>query len=599
MSPIFLRHIGLAFVILAATTPLWVQAQTIDESNRSYYYDRVDADFDIKTNSTVVTTEKITFDFSGTYHSAWRDINLNKITAITDIIVLDGETLLPLKYSQKQLDKLDAKSWGYYTSWRENGKQNIEWYYNLSNTKHTWILRYTLHGAITFGREQDRFYWNVFTDYSEPVINASVTVHLPDSFTNEQIVAVAYTTPNHRLAGTYSADTRASQFTADNFAPQDDFTIDVGWPAGTVSQQAFWRDWLGFFWGYLAALIITLLTVSILALRWYLTEKKPIGRGTIIPQYEPPQMLKPAMAEIICKEQLSDSGLSATVIDLAIRGYIKIEEDFGNSWLEKMGGKHYKLIKQKDYQNDTELEDYEKLYLAILFNSKDIFSTREVKRWSNSRKQDLFISIQQLKKSILIDTEIDTNAFATKPTKETKAYVIGLFVVIAFIVLAISLLPAWNVKLMQYFIAGDSVIVASIIIWLFFRYEARLSEQGRILKEDWLGFKMYLETAERYRLQNLTPETFERFLPYAMIFGIEKKWANAFKNMALPPPNWYTGAAGLNAVGSGTAGNFSASAFSASFSSSFTSVFSNSGGGGGAGGGGAGGGGGGGGGGAG
>lgn len=69
----------------------------------------------------------------------------------------------------------------------------------------------------------------------------------------------------------------------------------------------------------------------------------------------------------------------------------------------------------------------------------------------------------------------------------------------------------------------------------FVLYEARLSKEGRILKEDWLGFKLYLETAEKGRMQNLTPETFEKFLPYAIVFGVENKWMKAFNVVRITP----------------------------------------------------------------
>ena len=99
-------------------------------------------------------------------------------------------------------------------------------------------------------------------------------------------------------------------------------------------------------------------------------------------------------------------------------------------------------------------------------------------------------------------------------------------------------------------------------------------------------------------MQNLKPEFFEKYLPYAMIFGVEKKWAKAFEAMHMPSPSWYAGSAHVGAGFSlNSASSFSPLAFSNSFSSSFTSAFSSSGaggasgGGGGAGGGGGGGGG--------
>jgi hypothetical protein len=129
-------------------------------------------------------------------------------------------------------------------------------------------------------------------------------------------------------------------------------------------------------------------------------------------------------------------------------------------------------------------------------------------------------------------------------------------------------------------------------------FNPRLSQRGFLLRDDWRGFVLYLKTAEQLRLQNLTPDLFEKYLPYAMVFKLEKQWARAFESMNMAAPTWYAGAYVASASSSSPSNaGFSPSAFSASFSSSFTSAFSSSGasgasgGGGGAGGGGGGGGG--------
>ena len=51
------------------------------------------------------------------------------------------------------------------------------------------------------------------------------------------------------------------------------------------------------------------------------------GKGTIIAEYEPPHNLPPAMAELIVTERSTDRAWSATIVDLAVRGYVKIEEE--------------------------------------------------------------------------------------------------------------------------------------------------------------------------------------------------------------------------------------------------------------------------------
>ena len=38
-----------------------------------------------------------------------------------------------------------------------------------------------------------------------------------------------------------------------------------------------------------------------------------------------------------------------------------------------------------------------------------------------------------------------------------------------------------------------------------------------------------------------TPDMFERFLPFAMAFGVERNWAKAFEGIYTSQPDWYVG----------------------------------------------------------
>ena len=120
------------------------------------------------------------------------------------------------------------------------------------------------------------------------------------------------------------------------------------------------------------------------------------------------------------------------------------------------------------------------------------------------------------------------------------------------------------------------------------------------------GFRMYLDTAEKDRLDRmrsprLTPEVFETFLSYAFALGVENNWCYRFAK-ELPDelaaggeyrPAWYvgkrSGLAAISHLGSGFGSHFSAAISSASSppgSSSGSGGGGSSGGGGGGGGGG-------------
>src|SRR5438045_6533251 len=87
-----------------------------------------------------------------------------------------------------------------------------------------------------------------------------------------------------------------------------------------------------------------------------------------------------------------------------------------------------------------------------------------------------------------------------------------------------------------------------------------------------------------------SPELFEKYLPYAMAFGVEEQWARAFKDIYKEPPQWYSGGTGpFNALNFSQSiskmSNAAASSMSSSPSSSGSGGGGSSGGGSGGGGG--------------
>jgi uncharacterized membrane protein len=118
--------------------------------------------------------------------------------------------------------------------------------------------------------------------------------------------------------------------------------------------------------------------------------------------------------------------------------------------------------------------------------------------------------------------------------------------------------------------------------------------KGVATKEYILGLKLYLQIAEKDRLQfnnapEKKPEIFEKLLPYAMVLGVDEAWAKEFEGIYTVPPQWYEGYHG--GAFSAIAFNHSLSSFNSMASSSMGSAPGGSGGGGFSGGGGGGGGG--------
>ncbi|MCK5475153.1 MAG: DUF2207 domain-containing protein [Candidatus Pacebacteria bacterium] len=605
-----------------------------------YHYKDFEVDIKINEDSTFDVTEKQTYYLNGSFGFFNRDISLYKIDAITDIEVFDGDNNRILK------NELEIKS--------VIGKKHIQWNFPrrfFLKEEKSWTVKYKVHGGINFLKDYDEIYWNAIPpNRTVSVENVKVIVNLPNDEKFRSDLIKLYSEQVLPKSYYFKYDNKQAVFEGKDLRSNTNFTIAVGFPKGIVSQIAYGKDFLMIYYGYILSVIIFLSCLITGSVYWYKTERSREGKRAIIPQYEPPQNLRPAMAEIIVKEKLTNKGLAATIIDLAVRGYVRIEEDpkkgfskafhylmkvivvgllligimipiqvlfrdASSPWhlkvifllifivflvklkREKQSGcVDYRVIKIEHidhYENDSGLEDYEKKYLNALFGCKNYFSTKEIKKDPN-QSRSLFKKIKEVKDKIYEETELDTGAFEIGLTMEKNKKIIWAILIFATF-FSFQIFFA-SIGINQFFISALIIIVSVIGLYAFIKYEARLSDSGIKLKEDWLGFKMYLKTAERYRMQDLKPEFFEKYLPYAMIFGVEKKWAKTFESMHVSSPSWYVGSA---TAGSslGSASSFSPTSFSNSFSSSFASAFSSSGasgasgGGGGAGGGGGGGGG--------
>jgi hypothetical protein len=302
------------------------------QDGRSYFYESISQKFTVNKDTTVDVEETQVYNFQGEYHKGWRSILLKDVSNITDITILDGETFYPLQYTPVSLEKTNPESWGKYTYRRNNGNLEIEWYYDARDTTKTWILKYKLTGALSFLKEKDELYWNLFTDYDVPVRYVSARVILPSPVSSiSQLSASIYTSqaenPQYLIA-----DNQTFDFSVLGVSPKGIVTIAAGWPRGIVDRNQFWITFFKSHYVLLGSVLIILLTIIFLATYWYFTERYRKGRGTIIPQYEPPVMtsgarIPPAMAEVLVREGVYPKSWSATVVDLAVRGYLKISED--------------------------------------------------------------------------------------------------------------------------------------------------------------------------------------------------------------------------------------------------------------------------------
>lgn len=640
MKTFFSYLLLLAVGVLCATTPAHAN---------SYRYESIDADITIHPDATFTVRETQTYRFDGEFHKGWREIPLRGVSAITDIVVYDYATGLPLAYTPVQLEKTDPASWGKYTYRIQGGQAEIEWYYTAQNEQKTWVLEYTVIGGISFLKEIDELYWNIFTDYAVPVERSFVTLKPPAGVSTSELLIEEYLEGGATSSSSIRED-GVGTAEAYEMQPGAKFTVAFGFPRGAIDRGAFWQYLLQEYFPYLLAVLLWAGAILFSIGYWYYGERHNTGRGTIVAEYEPPDGLPPAVGECILKEKKTKKTWPATLVDLAVRGFVRFEEEKPQSkfrdfivmavfvgvivWqftavLVTMPSliafvfstlvffflfsilytillseeKEYRIVRIPSADTAT-LRPFEKKLLDILFLSEveennvselakiglqkhthvtaladaiidqgNVFSTRAMKMAPDSIKMKMAKSFKNLEKEFY--TEIASYGFHTGSLHTEK---------IAKVLLVVCIVGMFGLSLfLSTFISHWSVVVSSLVgsvalVVYMVRYEVKLTKSGEVEKERWLGFKEFLYRTERYRVQELTPDTFQKYLPYAMVFGIEKKWAKRFEHIATSAPQWYkaSGSMGASGTPSGMASNFSAGAFSASLSSSFASAFSTS-----------------------
>lgn len=396
----------------------------------------------------------------------------------------------------------------------------------------------------------------------------------------------------------------------------------LAFKAENNTQLAYWLDFFSIDNSILLSILIIAGSVCFGILYWIFTEKLRLKRRKIAIQYKPPQNLRPAMAEIIAMGELTRKGVAATIIDMAVRGQIKIKESrfkgtflgrilipiliilpaiyaftvlpllylavFLIGWIviplwalrleyvrEIIRGTiiRYRFTPLKK-RND--LEEFEKDYLKFINLEED--APDEV-------LMSFLKKMAVAKKNIFHETRARTNAFKKIPL----LFEFDFWLFLTFMILSGILLINFDspTALTSLLLVISTTVACILWLVLFLKRRLRLSEEGEVLKEKLLGFKMYLETIEKHRLQKLTPGLFEKYLPYALVFGIEKKWAKTFEPLHLSTPPWYSsstfsysqyhGEEEIFYTGKGNIASpaaFSTLVFSANLSSSFANSLS-------------------------
>lgn len=506
---------------------------------------------------------------------------------------------------------------------------------------HTYTISYTTNRQLGFFADHDELFWNVTgLGWDFPIDKASASVHLPSRIPPADVKLSGYTGPAGSFAHdlTTSSDGSSYSFsTLEPLPPHQGLTILLSWPKDYIAPPTFAQS-AEFFFRDNAALW-PLVIGSLVLLLYYLVAWSAVGRdpspGVIMPLYSPPSDLSPAAMRYLVRMGYDNKTLTAAVVSMAARGFLRIAESPDGVYSLNLTGKEMRIL-SPDEQALASVLFSGRTSLALLQDNHKLIGDgiKALKKWlataenkvyfvTNSRYLILpillsvlvagtylyvlgpasifaggflfvWLSLWTLGVFGLVSTAYSAwrAVFGRKPVPRSLtryssvggATFITIFAVpfIFFEIMALGFL--WKLTSISFIVF---LIFCAVLHALFLRLLKAPTLQGRRLLDQVDGFKLFLGAVDADRLNTVmppehTPATFEKFLPYALALDLENQWSEKFGGVlatagAAPSSSGSSSFAYSPSFYSGSGfSSFSANSFASGFSSSLTSAISSS-----------------------
>ena len=554
---------GLVWV--AAASPAWAE----DEGIRQF-----DSRIEVQTNGTLAVVETIEVNALGQAirHGIYRDFpqlyqtffGLRfRTTFIVQSVRRDGQS------EPFHLDGLGSGERVYIGS----ADTFIE------HGHHTYELVYTTDRQLGFFPDHDELYWNVTGNgWVFPIDAVTATVALPAGATATNLTAYTGAQGEHGRDFTAFNYANTAHFTTTQTLPaRNGLTIVVEWPKGFVKSPLPAEKWLALLAdnpGLLLGLGMLGLVGAYYLVAGRLVTREP-PRGVVAPRCEPPDGLSPAAARHLWRMGFDNRGLAAAILDLAVKGRIKIEEI--KLPLQK---RFYVLVHTR--AKLPELPAEESVLLQDLdnqgrplelkpANAATLQAARKQLKAGLARAQQgrLFVNhwrwclpglIGSLLAVLLPLHDVPRLHAALFALVWLSVWTVGTVFLLRmnrFMGVFFALFWFFGAWLFGQFASWWEIGIIAAGIWINVRYYYRFKTHtpaGRRLMDQVEGFKQYLagrEPARPDRENPLagTPEQFETFLPYALALGVERPWSESFTAVLSAAehggrhyaPDWYDG----------------------------------------------------------
>ena len=511
-----------------------------------------EVDIEILDTGALVITERIDYDFgSALRHGIFRTIPTryyldevnDRVYRIEDVAV----------QSPTAPADVDVSSEGAFTKIRV-GDPDVE-----ISGRHRYTLTYRVEGALNAFTDHDELYWNAIGDeWQAPIDGVEVTVRAPADIERATCFQ-GYEGATEECAQARVRGSAVRFLAGRTLQPYEGLTVVVAIPKGAVPEPAMilderWSAERAFDlnpWTIAAGVALVGLFGGALGRLWWRegrdrrflgsqidqvmgtpsgeSEAVPIGEGDFEApvEFAPPENVRPGQIGTLLDERANVIDVTATIVDLAGRGFLLIQEIPDEGLFSRTDWTLIRLEK-----DESELLVYERQLLDALFRDGNEVTVSELKTAFADR-------LHKVEESLYADA-MRQKWFRNRPDKVRSRWAIrGVLLLVIGVVLtfALALWTHWG-------IVGIPVIVAGLVLALMATRMPARTAKGTAMLRRIRGFRRVIATAEQHMARWAEEENvFTRYLPYAIVFGLTKKWAKAFEDLGLEPntAGWYVG----------------------------------------------------------
>lgn len=492
---------------------------------KSWAFQRFDVDIAVHPDASFTVRETQVVDFRGGFAYLNRDLS----TLIASIG--EGRTYGKVRIHDIAVYDLDGNPYD-RNLWsvedlQEGKRVHLE--FQAADEIRGWIIEYRMTGALVFASDYDRLCWNAVPKDREVNIRSSrVTVHLPPGVDPERVNTEMHVDPYAPpRESDHGRDGDVLWWMATDIPPFTTFTVDVSFPKGTVGVPWPYAKKAGVICIASSAFFLFLVLLTMLALVW--RKGRKVGRKTFgMVHYDPPEGLTPAMVGTLVRQRPDVRDITATIVDLARRGYLSVFEQEKRSVIRR------RVFGFQKREGDlSHLLPYEREILTALFESGERVTEDDL-------RNNFHRYLKDIKKKMSREV-IQRGLFDRDPVKGRRTYLYAGLALVVVSTASFLALPAWfDLGWLQLPILA--LIPSGLIVCLVGWFMPRRSRKGAVAYHHALGFKEYLRAAEKSELEHMTSEYFERNLPYAMVLGVADEWVSKFDDIYTESPLWFSSA---------------------------------------------------------